>query len=159
MAADVPPETLRITRTLDAPREKVFRAWTRPEALTRWFAPTAKHVTRVPQLEVRVGGSYSIEMELDGRIYRVTGTFREIRFPDRLVFTWRWEIEPDHGDVGETQVTIDLHERGNGTELVLTHEGFPGPGPREQHEQGWAGCLTGLDAFLETSSDALEESR
>ena len=158
MAAEIAPtEALRITRTLEAPRERVFRAWTRPETLTRWFSPTARHVTRVPELDARVGGRYAIEMELEGKVYRVSGTYREVRFPDRLVFTWRWEKEPDHGDVGETRVTIELHERGGRTELVLTHEGFENPKPREEHEQGWAGCLAGLKRFLETAQEESPE--
>lgn len=147
-----PPAALRLTRSFAASREKVFGAWTDPKALSHWFAPGKNYVTHVPQLEAREGGRYRIEMELDGKFYRVNGTYREVRFPDRLVFTWHWETEPDQGDLGETWVTIELHDRGNGTELVLTHEGFPGEKAREEHEQGWVGCLGGLEAFLEEAA-------
>ena len=51
------PTSLRITRTFAAPREKVFQAWTDPQALAKWFAPSAEFQTRIPTFELRVGGA------------------------------------------------------------------------------------------------------
>jgi uncharacterized protein YndB with AHSA1/START domain len=138
------PAALRLTRTVAAPREKVFRAWTDPKTLSLWFAPSEKYVTRVPQLEAREGGRYRIEMTLDGRPHRVSGTYREVRFPERLVFTWQWENEPDRSGSFDTVVRIEFHDRGGETELVLTHEGFVTETDREEHDKGWKGCLDRL---------------
>ncbi len=132
---------LRLERTFAAPRERVFRAWTDAAELARWFAPTDGHTTKVIELEVRVGGRYRVEMHPpSGNVHTVTGTFREIRPPDRLVFTWAWEGK----DMGETLVTLELQDRGGSTELVLTHELFPTQELRDQHNQGWDGCLSRL---------------
>ena len=142
------PPPLRITRTFPAPPQQVFQAWTDPEALTKWFAPTDQHRTSVPLMELEVGGRYRIEMRLDDKVYIVVGVYQEIRPPDRLVFTWRWESEPEHGDAGDTLVTLELKPHGSGTELTLTHERFVSEQKREEHAHGWTGCLNGLERFL-----------
>jgi uncharacterized protein YndB with AHSA1/START domain len=140
------PTSLRITRTFPAPREKVFQAWTDPEGLKKWFAPSDQFVTRVPELEAKPGGRYRIEMESEGKTHTAVGVYREVRPPEKLVFTWRWETDPERG--GETVVTIELFDRGGKTELVLTHEGFPTESLRDEHNKGWTGCLTQLEKYL-----------
>ena len=139
------PIALKITRTFAAPREKVFRAWTEAQALKSWFAPTDKYVTRIPQLDVRVGGLYRIEMEFEGKTHTVVGAYREVKPPEKLVFTWRWETEPAHGD---TLVTIELFDHGGKTEVVLTHERFPSDAARDEHNKGWTGCLDRLGQYV-----------
>ncbi len=139
------PIALKITRTFPAPREKVYHAWTEAEALKKWFAPSEKFVTRIPQLDVRVGGSYRVEMELEGKVHIVVGTYQQVKPPEKLVFTWKWETEPQHG---ETVVTIELFDRGGKTEIVLTHERFPSDAARDEHNKGWAGCLDRLGQYV-----------
>ena len=149
------PDALRITRTLPAPRDKVFRAWTDPQAIVKWFSPTDRYVTRVPAFDLREGGIYRIEMELEGKVHTVAGVYREIRPPERLVFTWRWETEMKDGDGGgdgDSVVTLEFLDRGKATELRLTHEHFPSETVRDEHEKGWTGCLDGLHRFVRTRS-------
>ena len=154
MAAKSPiapsPAPLRIARTYAAPRETVFRAWTDPRALTRWFAPADDFRTEVPELDLRVGGRYRVHMTQGDATHRVTGTYLEIRPPERLVFTWRWEDEPAHLD--ETRVTIELFERDGATELILTHDRFTDGASREEHGKGWNGCLDRLGRYEETAA-------
>ena len=149
MAATSPaaPAPLRITRTYEAPREKVFQAWTDPRALTRWFAPTDDFRTEVPELDVRPGGRYRVDMIQGERRHRLAGKYVEVRPPERLVFTWEWENEPAHGV--ETLVTIEFFDRGGSTELVLTHERFTEPASRDEHGKGWNGCLARLGRYFE----------
>jgi uncharacterized protein YndB with AHSA1/START domain len=64
------PAALRITRTLPAPREDIFRAWTDPQTLVKWFLPTDQYVTRVPARDLREGGGYRVEMHLNGEVSR-----------------------------------------------------------------------------------------
>jgi uncharacterized protein YndB with AHSA1/START domain len=140
------PPALRITRTLPAPRERVFRAWTDPQALKRWFAPGAAYMTEVPELDAHVGGRFRIAMKApDGVLHVARGVFREVRSPERLSFTWSWEGEPDMGD---SLVTVELADRGSLTELTLTHEGLPTEIAREKHAHGWNGCLGQLEGML-----------
>ena len=140
--------TLHLKRTFAAPREKVFRAWTDPEALKRWWGP-GECSTSIAEVDLRVGGKYRLGMQCqgDGGIFFLNGVYREILPPERLVYTWRWE-SPDM-DAGETLVTVEFHDHGQTTEIVLIHENFPRPEISEQHHQGWLGCFDSLAEMLE----------
>lgn len=83
--------SLKITRRFDASREKVFKAWTDPQALKKWFAPADTYETPAAEVDLRVGGRYRIVMKSrDGEEHRVGGAHREIRAPEKLVFAWGW---------------------------------------------------------------------
>ncbi len=138
------PTKLRVTRLFAAPRARVFRAWTRPEALKKWFRVADGFTTPIAEVDLRVGGGYRLGMQppdSDTPLI-VRGVYREIQPPERLVFTWRWEGSPEA--VPETLVTLEFLERGDQTEVVLTHERFADAEARDQHAGGWEGCLDGL---------------
>ncbi len=134
--------TLQIRRTFAAPRAKVFRAWTDPEELKKWWGPEG-YVTPIAEVDLRVGGRYRLGMRKlpNGDVFYLTGTYQEVWRPEKLVYTWRWEAEPE---LGETLVTVEFLDRDNSTEVVLTHELFPTEKARQGHEEGWSGCLDRL---------------
>ena len=141
------PETsLKLRRTFQAPRERVFRAWTDPLELGRWFAPSEEYHALVPVLELRVGGKYCVEMHHQGgNIHRVSGVYREIKPPEKIVFTWLWEHDPS---TDESLVTIEFRDLGPSTEMILTHEHLPNAEQRDKHEHGWQGCMNQLGNYL-----------
>ncbi len=141
-----PATTLRVARTFAAPREKVFRAWTDPEELKKWFGPVG-YSTLIAEVDLRVGGKYRLGMRKlpGGDIFYLTGTYREVRTPEKLVYTWFWENEPE---LGETLVTVEFRARGNSTEVVVTHELFPNQKMRDDHDKGWNSCLDRLPQAL-----------
>lgn len=150
MAAKASPkeETLNLRRTFQSPRQEVFRAWTEPKALKRWFYPTGDFSTPLAEVDLRVGGSYRIGIKPPDRddLFIVSGTYQEVTPPERLVFTWSWE--GTEMDVRDTLVTVEFVERGGDTEVVLTHELLPTKEARDEHEWGWNGCLTRLAEVL-----------
>ena len=140
-ASQTAPVTLRLTRVFAAPRERVFRAWTDPEALKRWSGP-GDLVAPLAEVDLRVGGRYRIHMRApDGTVHKVTGLYQVVEQPGRLVYTWFWETWPE---IGETLVTVEFRDRGNETEVALTHERFPNDEVRDSHEKGWTGALEKL---------------
>ncbi len=149
MAAEAAKQelTLHLKRRFAAPREKVFRAWTDPEALKQWWGPPGYESPNA-KVDLRAGGRYRLAMRKlpDGEVFYLSGTYREVQPPVRLVFTWAWE-SPEM-DMGETLVTVEFLDRGEETEVVLTHELFPNAEICEQHNQGWNGCLDRLTQFL-----------
>ena len=128
---------LRLNRTFNAPRERVFHAWTHPDALQGWFRPNGMQST-VTQLDLRVGGSFRIELRLGDNVREViSGTYLEITPAERLVFTW--SSSATNGQ--STRVTVQFIERNQATELILTHERLADEPMVAKHQGGWESCL------------------
>ncbi len=139
--------TLKLRHIFAAPREKVFRAWTEPKELEKWFAPSDDYRTKVVELNLRVGGGYRIEMvSPEGKIHRLFGLYTEVRLPEKLVYTWSWEGKEE--GFGETLVAVEFRDLGDVTEIILTHEFFPTGEDLKEHEAGWTGCLNRLPKAL-----------
>lgn len=84
---------LSITRAIDAPRAQVWRCWTEPELLKRWYCPKPWHVSHVEQ-DIRPGGASLVVMNgPNGEENRWPGQFLEVREGERLVFTDAFEGE------------------------------------------------------------------
>jgi uncharacterized protein YndB with AHSA1/START domain len=150
--ADSEGLTLRLDRVLPAPRPLVFRACTEPDELAQWWGP---HGFTTPEvdLDLRVGGGYRFGMQPpDGELFHLSGEFREIEPPARLVYTFRWE-EPDPED-RETLVTMTLQDRGDSTEVALVQSGFATEARRALHVDGWTDCLERLQDLLSSRRSA-----
>lgn len=138
---------LVIRRKFAAPRARVWAAWTQPEQMKQWVGPG--EIT-APEIEsdLRVGGAYRIVMlRPDGERWPVRGVFREVKEPERLSYTWRWEEDSPELE-HETLVTVEFHDLGNETELELTHEQFAAEESRDGHQDGWNGALDKLGKFV-----------
>jgi uncharacterized protein YndB with AHSA1/START domain len=148
--------TLQVRRTFPAPRERVFEAWTDPDLLRQWLTGPRGNGTHA-EVDARVGGEFRVTVtsrlgQLLGKLptpygdsVRMVGRYLEITPPERLVFTFGWEELPTvHMDPEATIVTVDFHERGDETELVLTHERQPTRRLRAWHSYGWRGSLRKL---------------
>ncbi|MFN8061120.1 MAG: SRPBCC domain-containing protein [Vicinamibacterales bacterium] len=145
IAHDSAPASVTIRRTIPARREAVFAAWTTPDTLKRWSAP-GDRTNPVVEVDLRVGGRYRIDIAAPtGPAHRVVGEYVEVDAPRRLVYTWRWETNPA---MGETLITVDFHERGAETEVVLVHSRMPSAEAARNHEAGWVGCFEKLERLL-----------
>lgn len=142
-----PPLQLRLERVIHADRERVFAAWTTPEQLRVWSAPEGMTIADGGELDLRVGGRWSVVMvEPNGRQHAAFGTYREITSPSRLVYTHAWRQEG--GTTPETTVTVEFHEVAGGTRVVLTQVGFGSEGSRDGHIVGWSSTLDSLERFM-----------
>lgn len=141
-----PENSLQLRRTFAAPRERVFRAWTDAKEFALWFHPTVEYTTVITQLDLKVGGKYTLEMHhKGGNINKLSGSYQQIKPPEKLAFTWRWATDPPGQ---ETLVSMEFHDLGNATEIVLTHGQFPDGEARDKHNHGWNGCFTQLEQYL-----------
>jgi len=141
-----PTVSLKVSRHIKAPRERVFAAWITPSDIVKWFGCDGSYVHSA-KVDARVGGEYHflIKKESSGEM-EVRGVYREVKSPSRIVFTWVWTGKNCGGmEMGETVVTVDLFERNGGTEVQIIHEGFSGAEVRDQHSYGWNGCLDKME--------------
>jgi uncharacterized protein YndB with AHSA1/START domain len=88
-------------------------------------------------IDLRIGGAYHLDMHYKGKSYPHDGEYLEIDPPSRLVFTWLSEATQRK----PTIVTVELFERGEETECVLTHEGLLDPNNADSHREGWEEIL------------------
>ena len=139
------PASLQVKRLIKAPRERVFAAFTTPSQIQHWFGPATCRVLDA-QIDLRVGGIYRFHVcnDPNGEM-TVSGEYREIVAPEKLVFTWRWLDDSDWENV-ESVVTVEFAEVEGGTEVRLNHEGFPNDESAGNHGRGWNGCFDKLQA-------------
>jgi uncharacterized protein YndB with AHSA1/START domain len=135
---------LVVRRTIRASRERLFDAWTQPDKLKRWWGPQSV-VCVDAEVDLRVGGRYRIANQFpDGKVVWISGEFEAIERPAKLVYTWRLGTSTGEGE----RVSVTFEVRGEGTEVIVTHERIADAAMRDGHENGWAGCLEGLDNYL-----------
>jgi len=145
---------VQIRRTFKAPREKVFEAWTKPDKLEKWMCRDApQSATRYWDFDIREGGGFHLENRIpNGLVYKQWIGYREVKPPMKLVLDWNWERFDAQGkrDEGPHQslVTVEFQDRGDSTEVILTHELLPTHELREGVRKGWNGCFDMLDRNL-----------
>jgi len=147
--------TLILKRVLNATPELVFRAWTTPEHIQQWMRPEPGMVVPSVSLDLRVGGKFRIQMKNpDGEFFTAVGEFREVKAPERLVYTWDWEKDGSGTEFGEVEgktslITVEFLKRSKGTEFVMTHTRFATVESRDSHARGWVKTVESLAAFVE----------
>ena len=105
-----------VIREFDAPIALVFDVLTKPELVSKWFAPHGCEMKEC-SIDLRVGGNYhQVFVTDDGTECSFRGTYLEIEPPTRTVETWVFEGRPHL----ETVETVDLHEADGVTKLTIT---------------------------------------
>ena len=141
-------QEVAITRVFDAPRERVFRAWTDPDDVTLWYGPEHFDTPRERiHIDLRVGGRYELTMveREGGREFAIGYEIVELVEPELLVL--RSDPMPEAGMHGATMTRVELHDDGGRTRMILTD----GPYPESGHaEAGWRSAFDKL-ATLVTS--------
>jgi uncharacterized protein YndB with AHSA1/START domain len=141
---------LTLVRDIDAPRSLVFRVWTAPEHLVRWWAPRNADgrdwSTPHCQIDFRPGGAWRICIRSpDGEDHWQHGRYREIVEPERIVLTFAWDGRPE----STIDVTFEAlaPER---TRITFRQIGFENEQSRDGHREGWNGVLDRLVERLRT---------
>jgi uncharacterized protein YndB with AHSA1/START domain len=142
-------DTFVIERTYDAPVDSVFRAWADPSRKARWFAGSADALGNGYELDFQVGGH-----ELNrggppgGPVYTYAAQFRDIVVDQRIVYTT--EMHADDTRISVTVATVEFHESGGTTQLVLTEQGvfLDGHETAAEREEGTRSLLDSLAASL-----------
>ena len=158
MSGESTERVTRISRRLNAPRERVYRALLDPGAVATWMVPTGM-TSRVHAFDPREGGAFRISLTYDaptgtGKTTAQTDTYhgRFVRLvPDeRVVEVVEFETT-DPALQGEMSITIALADVEGGTEIVAVHDGLPPGLSPADNEAGWQSSLGKLAALVEAS--------
>jgi uncharacterized protein YndB with AHSA1/START domain len=135
-----------ITRIFDAPRERVFRAWTDPDAVAAWYGPEHVDTPRERiRIDLRVGGRYELTMVQrgGGGEFAIGYEILELVEPELIVL--RSDPMPEMGMHEPTITRVEFHDHGAKTRMTLTD----GPYPESGHaEAGWSVAFDKLAAFV-----------
>jgi uncharacterized protein YndB with AHSA1/START domain len=134
---------LVLKKTFAATIDRVFKAWTNPVDLKKWWRVMDSWSAPIVEIDLKIGGKYRLGMHdpEKGETHVVVGIFKEIVQNEKLVYTWKWDGQDKSM---ETLVTVLFHEHGKSTELELIHEKFVDKNMRDHHSHGWEGCLAQL---------------
>ncbi len=155
--ADIERGVILARVEIAAPPERVFRALTSADEITRWWGSCETYKTEKWASDFRVGGAWKAEGHgVDGMAFSVSGVFLEIVPPHKVVQTWK----PDWDGGHETTLTYHLVATDAGTRLTIRHEGFIGRAQScEQHTAGWETVLGWLAQYLQRSAVMSESER
>jgi uncharacterized protein YndB with AHSA1/START domain len=150
---------LVVTRAFEAPRGLVFAAWTEPERLKRWWGPRS-FTMPFCEIDLRPGGVFLRCMRSpEGRDLWVTGVFREVVVPERLVFTDSFADAQGNvvsaaryglgaGWPTERLVTVTFEDERGATRVTLRHIGIPSGVDLGLTRRGWSDGLDSLEEYL-----------
>ncbi len=139
---------LILTRTFDAPRQLVYRAWTDAAHVANWWIPGPGFTAPVCEIDARPGGALRIDMRgPDGMLYPNNGMFFEASEPERVVFTTNLLDDASHAIIANLN-TVTFEEQGDGTRLTLhtraVHVAPEAAAAIAGMEEGWNNCLDHL---------------
>ena len=141
---------LVITRTFNAPRELVWKAWSDPQHFKHWMGPRDYPIVHT-EGEFRQGGKWRgcLRSVATGEEMWQSGEYREIKPPERLVFTFGWD-RADGTRSPETEVTVLFAEKQGKTLMTFTQAVFDTVGARDGHAEGWNSTFDRLAGHLAT---------
>ena len=144
--AEASDDGIEIVRVFAAPRDRVWREWTTPEAFSDWFGASAEVPLESVSMDVRAGGSWSLKMIAEGTEIDWAGEYQEVEEPSRLVFTVTDRPDEPEYDL----ITVELSDLDDGrTRMRMVQSG--GHMPKAGYEramEGWGGFFDRIDERL-----------
>ena len=137
-----------ITRIFEAPRERVFRAWTDPDELAAWYGPEQFDTPRERiHIDLRVGGRWELTMveRGGGREFAIGYEIVELTAPELIVL--RSDPMPEAGISEPTVVRVEFHDHGPKTRMTLSDGPLPAEG-RDRAEAGYNAAFDKLAALV-----------
>lgn len=149
--------SLTLVRRIGARPSIVFESVIQAEGMAFWFGPDAGPVISA-ESDARVGGRFRVHFRmLDGSEHICGGEYLEMKAPERVAMSWRWEGGVE--DPGTSRVEIRLRAVPEGTELTLTHSLLRDEESCKSHQKGWTGSLDKLERHFDILSKGEHHAR
>ncbi|HVF12102.1 MAG TPA: SRPBCC domain-containing protein [Actinomycetota bacterium] len=135
--------TLVLERFYSSSAERMFKAWTDPDDLRKWYSPVPGWVVSKAEVDLQLGGGYRIEFGPSGGPQVVEiGTYEQIT-PSRLLVV---EIRIEGRSADElTRLKVEFESTAGGTMIRITESDYTNKKARDMHAEGWAHCLDLLE--------------
>ena len=141
--------TLRVSRVIKAPPERVYQAFLDPDAMAKWLPPNG-FTGHVHKIDARVGGEYRMSFSTINRSWTeyFGGKFIELVPGKKIVHTDRFESK-DPNMQGEMTVTVTFKAVAGGTEVNVVQEGIPKGPAADGAPEGWKQSFDNLQRMCE----------
>lgn len=137
-------EKIQLEILLRAPIVEVWRAWTEPDRISKWFGSDPNGKGLKAMLNVCPGGFFEITFQDSNRTeHTCFGVYSVVREFSSLTFSWNWKSEPGV----ESFVTVELKSENNFTRMLFRHEHL-GKGSQHNYEEGWKSTFLKLERSL-----------
>jgi uncharacterized protein YndB with AHSA1/START domain len=138
-----------VRRHFAATADQVFAAFATKELVAQWLSPSPDIAVTVLGFDFREGGAYRLAYQVPGgTTVIVGGSYRSIRPPSTIVFSWIIEPPDEHAGI-QSEVRVTITPQGAGTELVIRHEKLARSDAVTRHAEGWRGALDRLSTILD----------
>jgi uncharacterized protein YndB with AHSA1/START domain len=147
-------QTVLITRIFEAPRERVFRAWTEPDQVALWFGPEQMDTPRDGiNIDLRVGGRYELTMVRRGGEGEMAIGYEIVELVEPELIVLRSDPMPEAGMHEGTVVRVELHDHGEKTRMTLSDGPLPAAG-RDHAAAGWSAAFDKLATAVTGSTES-----
>ena len=137
-----------ITRIFDAPRARVFRAWTDPDEVAAWYGPEHMETPRDRiHIDLRIGGRYELTMVEPGGSAEFAIGYEILELVEPELIVLRSDPMPEMGMHEPTMLRVEFHDHGAKTRVTLSDGPYP-PAGRGGAEAGWSAAFDKLAAFI-----------
>jgi len=144
MEKEITNDSVFIDTTIRASIEKVWKAWTDPSVIMKWFGSDPKGEVLSAKLDVRPGGSFEVTFrDLDQTEHTCSGIYKEIEKLRKLTFTWHWKSEPNV----ESFIVVLLSEENKSTKMQFEHMNL-GNASKHNYVKGWQSTFLKLQQLL-----------
>jgi uncharacterized protein YndB with AHSA1/START domain len=137
-----------ITRIFDAPRERVFSAWTDPDEVAAWYGPEHVEIPReAVRIDLRVGGRWEVTIVQRGSGAEFAIGYEIVELVEPELIVLRSDPMPEHGMQEPTVVRVEFHDHGPNTRMTLSDGPYP-PAGRGHAEAGYNAAFDKLAALV-----------
>ena len=140
----IPANSVLVERIFDTPVDTLWKIWTEPELIMRWFGADPNGTVQSAQMDLRVGGKHEVSfMDSDGTSHTALGEFTLVELHSRLHYSWEWRSESGH----ISEVEVQFVPMGNKTKLILVHKNLS-PDSKHGYEMGWNGAFDKVERVV-----------
>lgn len=132
--------SILVSVRIPQPVEKVFRAWSKPELLKKWFAEDSEKRPGSLEMDHRVGGRFRATLHILNETYAITGEYKEIIANEKIAYTQGFEDNLQYS----IYVTVEFRKKEFGTEILVTLEDLQSEDEAEGHRSSWEASLARL---------------